>query len=129
MHEIGFERMKERFHVSVVPWSASTGHALTNTQYSEAIPKRGAGILTAAVAMKDQTRKGAAPPDRGIEDRTGQAGIARCAQAPSQDTAGVLIHHDRQVTPLPGHREIGDITDPNLVDSGGSRSPQVISLR
>ena len=30
MHEIGFERMKERFHVSVVPWSVATGHGLTN---------------------------------------------------------------------------------------------------
>src|SRR5688572_2843292 len=128
MNEVGLERMKERFHVSVVAWGAAPGHALTNTQDCEAIPKGGAGILTAAVAMKDQPRKGAAPPDRGIEDRTGQAGIARCAQAPSQDTAGVLIHHDRQVTPLPGHREIGDIADPNLIHSGDSRSPQVIRM-
>ena len=56
MHEIGLEGMKERFHVSVVAWSAAAGHALTNTQGSEAIPKGGAGILTASVTVKDQAR-------------------------------------------------------------------------
>ena len=90
MHEIGFERMKERFHVSVVAWSGATGHALTNTQDSEAIPKRGAGILTAAVTVKDQARKGTATTNSRVEDRTRQAGIACRAQAPSQDTAGSI---------------------------------------
>jgi hypothetical protein len=128
MHETGLEGMKERFHVSVVAWSAAAGHALTNTQGSEAIPKGGAGILTASVTVKDQARGGAATTHGRVEDRPRQAGIARRAQAPSQDTPGVLIHHHCQVPPSTGHRKIGDIADPNLVHSGGSRSPEVIGM-
>ena len=82
MHEIGLELMNEGFHVSVVAWSAAAGHALTNTQGSEAIPKGGAGFLTASVTVKDP-RKRAATNGR-VEDRTGQADIACRAQAPSR---------------------------------------------
>src|SRR5262245_1335710 len=128
MHEIGFERMKEGFHVSVVAWIAATGHALTNTQGSQAIPKHRAGILTAPIAMKDQARARGTPPDGCIKHRPRQPAIARRAQAPSQDAAGVLIHHHRQVLPSTGHRKVRDVADPNLVDSSGSRSPQVVGM-
>jgi hypothetical protein len=42
MHEISLEGMKERFYVSVVTWRAAAGHALTNTQGSEARSRKAA---------------------------------------------------------------------------------------
>jgi hypothetical protein len=82
MHEIGFERMKERFHVSVVPWSAATGQALKNTQDSEAIPKGGAGILAAADPDLVDSGGSRSPQVIGIlGEKAGRPGLARYSRA------------------------------------------------
>ena len=126
MNEVGLERMKERFRERC-RLGAAAGHALTNTQDSEAIPKGGAGILTAAVAMK--IKPGRVRRRRIAASKTARVRqVSRVAPRHQARLAGVLIHHDRQVTPLPGHREIRDIADPNLIHSGDSRSPQVIRM-
>ena len=51
---LGFQRVKERFHVGVLIGRAPTRHALRDAALDQAIAERRAQKLTAAVTVKDE---------------------------------------------------------------------------
>lgn len=126
--EIGFERVKERLHVGVLPRRSTARHALPNPVRAQAIPQRRAEKLTAAVGVKDEPRGGMAPPDGRVDHGARQPRVAHRAQSPRQEATRILIHDRREVPPPAGDREIREVTDPDLVRAAGPRPADLIRV-
>ena len=86
VHDLGLQRVKERLHVRVVLWPPARG-ALTHPQGDQAIPKRRRGILTAPIAVEDQTAGRPAAAHRSVEHGARQPRIAAPAERPGEHPA------------------------------------------
>ena len=128
MNEVGLERMKERFPCERCRLGRRRGSCSDEHPGRRGDPERRRWHTHCRGRYERSSQEGCGAAGSRHRRPHGSGRYRALRQAPSQDTAGVLIHHDRQVTPLPGHREIRDIADPNLIHSGDSRSPEVIRM-
>src|SRR4051794_59549 len=95
--ELGLERVEEGFGMRVITRSAHV-RTLREPEREEAVAKRSTHVLRSAIAVKDHALGGSV---RGgfVERSTDDGGGAASGERPSEDAAGVLVHHNRQVAP------------------------------
>ena len=128
VNQIGLERMEAAFHVRVVAWGTAPSHALLHAARRQVIPKRRPTVLATAIAVKDEAGGRSATARGGREYRPRQPRIAHPCQAPREDAAGVIVHHDREVPPAPSDRQVGHVAHPHLIRRGHRRGPQAIGM-
>jgi len=113
--------------VGVVAWAALRG-ALQCAQVPEPIPERSGRVLAAAIAVEDEARDRPSSPNRRIEHGAREVGAAPPPQRPREDAARILIHHDGEESPSAANGDVGDVADPDLVESARAGSAQAVRV-
>ena len=77
--------------------------------------------------MKYQARWGIARQDRPLQGTQCDACRSATADGPAHDAPREQIHHGGKVAPLLTHTQIGDVADPNLIQTsrGGLIEPEI----
>jgi len=114
---IGFEAVKEGFHVGIVGHLSRTVHALNITEGLESVTNGVGRVFDASVRVKDHGALGSSPGDGPIQCQQGELYALALAQTPAEYLPGVSVHDRCHVAPLVAYLEVGDVTHPDLIRS------------
>src|SRR5438477_5067204 len=120
--EFIFKRAPERFHGGVIVAVALAAHARLDAGLLELLAVRRAGVLRSSIGMMQEAFRRMTLRDGHLQSIQSQAGLQVLLHGPAHDPAAVEIHDRGQIEPAFGGRDVGDVTDPNLIDAFGSSS-------
>lgn len=112
---LGLHRMEERLDKGVVRDLAGPVHALSDTQFRDALLECPGGILNASIRVEDQTRSRPAVVHRVVQCSECEFDVFAPSEAPTHDSATALVHDDRQVSIDGTDFKVGDVAYPHAV--------------
>jgi hypothetical protein len=118
--EFLFKGAPEGFHGGVVIAAGFTAPGGEGLALSQRVAKSSAGVLAAAVGMKDQLWRRLAMSLSHVPGREDQLGVAILVHRPADDPTAIEVHNAGQVKPAFLSADVGDVADPELVGSTGS---------
>ena len=118
MNQFGLEGSEKTFHDGVVPAVALAAHALDDSLAGQQPAEVVAGVLTAAIRMKNQAAIGPSVLDRHLQGVDDQVSIDPSIHRPADDASRKQILDRRQIQPALAGRNIRDIAGPNAVRLG-----------
>lgn len=120
--EFIFESAPERFDGGIIIAIGLAAHAGLDTGVLELSAVFRAGVLRASVGMMKEAfrRKRLAMFDSHGEGIEGQAGLEIFLHSPADDFAAVEIHNAGEIEPTFPGSNVGNVTDPDLINGGGS---------
>lgn len=116
--QFGFEGAPEGFHGGVVVAVAAAAHAGDDVSGPQEGLKGATGILDPLIGMEEEARGSLAPGEgvvQGVFDQEAMEGIT---EGPADDFTAEAIHDGGEVSPAALGVEVGDVSDPGLVDTG-----------
>jgi hypothetical protein len=128
MGQLGFQRMKERFHVGVLVGRPSSGHALPDAARIQTLAEWGSKKLASTIAVKDEASLWATIQQRPVYNSARELRVPRRGQTPGQNAARILIQNRRQIPPSSCDREIRQVTDPDPVGTTGLPTLHTIGI-
>src|SRR5712692_1803337 len=121
--ELDLQRCEEALGDGVVPAIALPAHAADDPVLRQHPLVVAAGVLTAAIRMMQQARRGAAAGQRHPEGVEGEVVRDALAHRPAYGEARAEIEDHRQVEPALARRNVGDVGDPRLIRFGPLELP------
>src|SRR5581483_4945459 len=112
---LGLHRVEERLDKGVVGDLAGTVHALSESQFRDALLECAGGILNAPVSVEDQPGTRPAVVHRVVQRGEREIDVFAMPEAPTHDLAAALVHHHRQVSIDGAHLKIGDVAHPHAI--------------
>lgn len=109
-----FDRPPKSFNQYVVLASAATIHADGNPVVLERLGEIVAGKLCPLVRVEDLRHTISA--QRLIEGMYAEIRLQGIGKPPGQDSTTVPVHDNAKIHKSPGHRDIGDVAGPHLID-------------
>ena len=123
--EFIFKSAPERFDGGIIVAIGLAAHAGLDTGVLELSAVFGAGVLRAPIGMMKEAlrRKRLTMFDRHGEGVERQAGFQIFLHGPADDFAAVEIHDAGEIEPAFPGSNVGNVTDPDLINGRGSRPP------
>src|SRR2546423_11982866 len=118
--EFQFEGAPEGFHGGVVVAAGFTAHGGQGLALSQGVTEIGAGVLAAAIGMKDQLWRRLAMSLSHVPGREDQLGVDVLVHGPADDPTAIEVHDASQVEPAFLSMDVGDVAEPDLVGRTGS---------
>ena len=109
--EFNLERREEALGDGIVPAVTLSAHAWCDSQMPEPIAILWTGVLTASIAMHNQSIVGTIAQCH-LQCVERQLGISRMVHRPADHASGEAIDHDRQIDPALRSRNLRDIRNP-----------------
>jgi len=113
--EFQFERAPEGFHGSVVITAGFAAHGGLGLSVGQGLAKIRAGVLAAAIGVKDELRRGLAMNLCHVPGRQDELGIDVFIHGPTDDPAAEEVHDGGQIEPAFLGTDVGDVADPDLI--------------
>src|SRR5436190_9139105 len=125
--EFLFEGAPEGFHGGIVIAAGFAAHGSQRFGFNQSVSKIGAGILAAAIGVKDQLRRRLAMSLSHVPCSQDELSIDGLAHSPADDAPAEEVHDASQIKPSFRGGDIGDVSDPDLIGStwGGQLSQPV----
>ena len=112
---LDLQRTEERFGHSVIPAIAFSAHRTAHAEGRELLLEVAAGVLAAAVRMKDQPRRGSSAEPGHAQCIDDQCPRHALAHREADDLTAEQIDDDREIEPAFLRPEIGDVAGPDTV--------------
>jgi len=117
----GFEGAPEALDKGVVVAVAFATHAAGQAGLGQRLAVLQGGVLHAAVGVVDELGGGAAMPEGLLQGGRAKGGVEVVGAGPADDAAAVQIEERGDVEEALLGRNVGDVGDPDLVDTGDQR--------
>lgn len=121
MNQLAFQGGKETFHRGIVITIAPPAHTSLQVMISQQSLVVVAGILTAPIRVMDQTRRGLAGLNGHLQGVDDQLSLQAVTHGPTDNTAGVQIHHSGQIQPAPSGGDVSNIGQPDFIGLAGGK--------
>jgi hypothetical protein len=117
-----FESAPERFHGGVIVAIAFAAHAGLKAGLAELSAVSGAGVLATAIRVMEEAWRRLTMREGHLEGAGDEAGFEVILHGPTDDFTAKEIHDTGQVKEAFAGGQIGDVTDPNLIDGRRRRA-------
>jgi len=121
LEEFIFKRAPKRFDGGVIVAISFAAHAGLDGRVLEEGTILGAGVLRAAIGMMQEAfkRKGLTMVQGHLECLESEGGLEILLHGPADDSAAIEIHDGGEVEPAFASGNVGNVTDPDSVNSLG----------
>jgi len=116
---LGLERVEEALGQGVVETVPRAAHAADHAAAIEELLIIGAGVLRAAIAVVDKTRRGSTSPYCDLQSLHRERVFGALRGRPTDDLAGEDVEDDGEEEPSLASTHLGDVGDPESIGSVG----------